>query len=151
MDKQKNNEYRKEFDKYDVNGDGFLDTQEFRKILEEISKQKDSPIPELQHTPTNKEIEEMFKSANICDNKMNYEAFRKMILMVTDVDREIREQFNYFDANGDGKISKKELKKGLKKLKQDSSSKIVKAMIKDADVDGDGEVDFEEFKSILLN
>ena len=106
-------EYKAEFDKYDNNGDGFIDAKEFRSILETMASSAGDPNL---HAPSETEIEEIFKSnADICqNNRMDYDAFCKMISMVKDVDDEIRQQFNHFDVNGDGKISKKELKKGLK-------------------------------------
>lgn len=81
---------------------------------------------------------------------MKFEDFVRMVKMVEDTDAELREKFDFFDTDGSGTITKKELKKGLKKLKTDCNSKILKAMIKDADTNGDGEIDFEEFKEIIL-
>lgn len=144
-----NQQYLNEFKKYDTNGDGHIDASEFKKILETLSQSSEVDL-KIEHQITDKEVQLIFENSQFKDNQMSYDDFVDMITCVKETDDEIRQQFNFFDSNGDGKISKKELKKGLKKLKQDSSSKIVKEMMKNADVDGDGEVDFEEFKNILL-
>lgn len=82
---------------------------------------------------------------------MSYKEFLAMIDIVREADDEIKKQFEFFDTNNDGKISKKELKRGLKKLDVGKlSEKMVNEMMNAADLDGDGEVDFEEFRSILL-
>merc|ERR1719219_1012225 len=55
----------------------------------------------------------------------------------------------FFDKNGDGYISKSELKSAMKKMDQDCSDEAVERMFAEADLDGDGEVSFKEFVSRL--
>jgi len=81
---------------------------------------------------------------------LTFEDFISIIKVVQDQDRQLREKFNFFDKNGDGKISKKELKKSLTQLKEKHDSKTIKMMMKDADLNGDGEIDFDEFKAIMM-
>ena len=52
------------------------------------------------------------------------------------------------DENKDGKISKEELTKLLTNLESGGApdAAVVEEMIKIADIDGDGKVDFAEFK-----
>lgn len=54
--------------------------------------------------------------------------------------------FSNFDKDGNGYITKKEIKQTLKGYGLRGSSKEAKAMLKAADKDGDGKIDFEEFK-----
>ena len=51
------------------------------------------------------------------------------------------------DANGDGVVTKEELKNLLKGLGEDVTDDIVDEMIKIADENGDGKIQFEEFVS----
>ncbi|KAL7459661.1 hypothetical protein ACHAWC_011572 [Mediolabrus comicus] len=50
-----------------------------------------------------------------------------------------------YDADGGGSISNDELKKVFKKLGSNPTDDQIQAMIKRVDVNGDGEIDFEEF------
>ena len=55
----------------------------------------------------------------------------------------LKEVFNIFDKNGDGKISLDELKTVLGG--NGKSDEMFRRMIKEADTNGDGEIDLEEF------
>ena len=53
--------------------------------------------------------------------------------------------FDMFDVDGDGTISAKELATVMRTLGQNPTEEEIENMIKEADKDGNGEVDFEEF------
>lgn len=102
-------------------------------------------------SPSVDEILDMFKNAGIENDVVTYDQFVIIIHSVNQADAQIRQQFDFFDTDKSGKISKKELKKGLKKLKEDYRKKIINNMMNQADLDGDGEIDFDEFKTILAS
>ena len=54
-----------------------------------------------------------------------------------------------FDTNGDGVISREELKAMMLNLGEDLSDRDIDSMIKAVDTDGDGMVNFEEFVNLL--
>ncbi|CAN0841925.1 Probable calcium-binding protein CML10 [Linum grandiflorum] len=59
--------------------------------------------------------------------------------------------FKKFDVNGDGKISASELGSIMSSLGQKASEEeLQKKMISGVDNDGDGTIDFEEFKMMML-
>lgn len=68
-------------------------------------------------------------------------------------DRELRQKlkpvFSKFDADKSGSISTAEMGKIVKAIGMEMSPDDIKKMMKDADPDGSGEVDFEEFVSVL--
>lgn len=64
-------------------------------------------------------------------------------------DQEIRESFDFYDKDKNGKISANELHSVLKSLGDKCSLKDCRKMIKSVDVDGDGCVNFEEFKKMM--
>merc|ERR1712196_577254 len=65
-------------------------------------------------------------------------------------DAEMKEAFEFFDRNGDKRISPDELRSVLKEtLKQHISEAELDAMMKQADADDDGLISFEEFKLIM--
>ena len=58
---------------------------------------------------------------------------------------ELKKAFQVMDSNGDGVVTKDELKNLLKGLGEDVTDDIVDEMIKIADENGDGKIQFEEF------
>ena len=58
---------------------------------------------------------------------------------------ELKKAFAVMDTNGDGVVTKEELKNLLKGLGEDVSDEVVDEMIKMADENGDGKIQFEEF------
>ncbi|KAI5079545.1 hypothetical protein GOP47_0005024 [Adiantum capillus-veneris] len=66
-------------------------------------------------------------------------------------DAELNEAFNVFDKDGDGFISAQELHSVLKSMGvlQGRSVSDCIAMIRRVDSDGNGQVDFEEFKEMM--
>ena len=58
---------------------------------------------------------------------------------------ELRKAFNVMDENGDGHVTRDELKKLLSGLGEEVTDEIIDEMINVADANGDGKVNFEEF------
>ena len=65
--------------------------------------------------------------------------------------KDLREDFKIFDLDGDGKISREELGTVLRSLGETLTDADVEQMIKDADANGDGGIDFEEFINMNVN
>ncbi|CDY09997.1 BnaC08g44540D [Brassica napus] len=63
----------------------------------------------------------------------------------------MKEAFNVFDQNGDGFITVDELKAVLSSLglKQGKTLDDCTKMIKQVDVDGDGRVNYKEFRQMM--
>lgn len=59
--------------------------------------------------------------------------------------REISDAFEFFDLNGDGKLSLKELGKVVRSLGEDVKDSDLQMLIKRVDSDGDGELNLSEF------
>lgn len=59
--------------------------------------------------------------------------------------RELSDSFEYFDRNGDGKISEDELAEVMRSLGQPVSDAEIKNLINDVDANGDGFIDLYEF------
>ena len=57
-------------------------------------------------------------------------------------EQEMRQAFRVFDIDGNGVIDEKELRTTMKNLGEDLSTNDVKAMIKAADKNGDGKIDY---------
>ncbi|KOO26278.1 hypothetical protein Ctob_006467 [Chrysochromulina tobinii] len=64
----------------------------------------------------------------------------------------LRPVFDEFDKDKSGSINKKEMKKVLKKAKlANMTDEKIKALIKEADGDGSGDIDFDEFVECVAN
>ena len=62
---------------------------------------------------------------------------------------EFKEAFTLFDKDGDGTISTKELETVMTSLGQKPTLAELEMMIKEVDVDGNGEIDFGEFLTMM--
>ena len=58
---------------------------------------------------------------------------------------ELKKAFAVMDTNGDGVVTKEELKNLLKGLGEEVNDDVVEEMIKIADENGDGKIQFDEF------
>ena len=125
------------FQKIDVNGDGMLTLDELKNAI--------SQNPEV-HVMN---IEQIFKTIDT-DNSgvINYTEFLaasidKRIYLQED---KLRDAFKLFDEDKSGKISKSEISKVLKFKK--SGTEMTKLFEK-YDLNGDGEIDFEELLNMM--
>lgn len=64
-------------------------------------------------------------------------------------DEELRQAFKVFDADGNGTISKSELKRVMDMLGEKLSDAQIDEMMREADTNGDGEIDFNEFRHMM--
>ncbi|XP_021686415.2 calcium-binding protein CML38 [Hevea brasiliensis] len=62
---------------------------------------------------------------------------------------EIQRVFNYFDENGDGKISPHELQSCVRTLGGDLSTEDAELAVGSSDTDGDGLLGFEDFQRLM--
>ncbi|KAL4238030.1 hypothetical protein ACF0H5_002741 [Mactra antiquata] len=64
---------------------------------------------------------------------------------------EFKEAFNLFDRDGSGSISTKELGIVMKSLGETKSDAELAKLIAEVDVDGNGEIDFDEYLEMMAN
>lgn len=75
-------------------------------------------------------------------------------LMATKVDSlvaegEIREAFRVFDIDGNGFVTRTELKHVMMNLGEKMTEEEVYSMVEEADIDGDGQINYEEFYGLM--
>eukprot|EP00290_Baffinella_frigidus_P011411 CAMPEP_0180165614 /NCGR_PEP_ID=MMETSP0986-20121125/31081_1 /TAXON_ID=697907 /ORGANISM="non described non described, Strain CCMP2293" /LENGTH=167 /DNA_ID=CAMNT_0022116637 /DNA_START=17 /DNA_END=521 /DNA_ORIENTATION=- len=68
-----------------------------------------------------------------------------------DTEDDIIEAFRVFDKDGNGTISAAELRHVMTNLGEKLTDEEVDEMIREADVNGDGIIDYKEFTKIILN
>ena len=114
-------------------------------------------MKKLGSDPTDDEIKQMIKLVDDNgDGEIDFEEF--LVLMSAkkknskdDPDKELKDAFKVFDADGSGTISKAELMQLMKSLGQNLSEAELTAMMYEVDTDKSGEIDFKEFKSMMMS
>ncbi|RWR75664.1 calmodulin-like protein 3 [Cinnamomum micranthum f. kanehirae] len=135
------------FSTFDKNGDGFITKQELQQSLENLGMfVSDEQITTM--------VEKVDANG---DGLIDVNEFCELY---ESIDRgeggdgggegdDLREAFNVFDENGDGLITVEELGLVLSSLGLKRGLGDCKNMIKNVDMDGDGMVNFEEFKRMM--
>merc|ERR1719425_93115 len=97
-------------------------------------------------------IEQVDRNSN---GTIDYQEFLQMMLDISKVNNEeeddIQQAFRVFDKDGDGLITAEEIRITMNNLGEELTEEEVKAMLAEADVNGDGLIDFTEFKRIMIN
>merc|ERR1739849_44892 len=130
-------QYRETLEKYDADNSGTLDAEEITGMVNTHSKQPFS-ISDIRSAIAG-------EFGDDC-SEINFEQFCRLVERIEHNTDDIEESFSYFDEDGDGKLTLKELKRGLKKLRKTGGMpKLTKAqikqMFKDADTDNSGFID----------
>ncbi|XP_073770075.1 centrin-3 isoform X1 [Danio rerio] len=84
--------------------------------------------------------------------KISFEDFREVVtdmILERDPKEEILKAFKLFDDDETGKISLRNLRRVARELGEDMSDEDLRAMIDEFDTDGDGEINQDEFISIM--
>ena len=68
----------------------------------------------------------------------------------TDSEEELKEAFRVFDKDGNGFISAAELRHIMTNLGEKLTDEEVDEMIREADIDGDGQINYEEFVKVMM-
>ncbi|KAK7264893.1 hypothetical protein RJT34_32506 [Clitoria ternatea] len=146
-------ELRRVFLTFDKNGDGFITKQELRESLRNIrimmsEREVDDIVVKYDSNGDGLiDFEEFCLLTNEClgeDEKEGGEGEEEVNL---------KEAFDVFDKDNDGLISVEELSLVLTSLGLREGKKIeeCKEMIRKVDMDGDGMVNFNEFKKMMIN
>eukprot|EP00250_Pteridium_aquilinum_P032095 c44970_g1_i1 orf=151-855(+) len=160
------------FQRFDKDGDGKLSVEEIRGSLEKLGvlvSAADLASLLCSDTDTDVHIDnactEDVREHRVCvDFTSFYTLYRSMCQEENEegvtctpngklLDSELRSAFDLFDKNHDNFISVTELQSVLLNLgfKEANSLDECKSMITSVDADGDGMVDFDEFKAMMKN
>jgi calmodulin len=139
-------EFRAAFNMFDIDGGGTIETHELKEVLTQLGE-----------NPTDDDIQEMIELVD--ENKDGVVDFDEFITLMRlrmgdsgeDAEQNLKDVFDIFDADGSGFIDRKEMGSLMKKLAQSLSEEEITAIMEEVDIDGDGEVSFEEFKNLMIN
>jgi calmodulin len=141
-------ELKEAFRMFDKDSDGIISSEEFGSAMSALGL-----------TPTKEELEILLASVDTDANGVvDFGEFVDVMshhLWLSgegpSAEDELKEAFSVFDKDGNGFISKEELKSALLNLGEQLDDDELEAMIKAADKDGNGEIDYEEFIQMMKN
>lgn len=128
------------FNKYDKNGDGKISFDELKEILGAIGTA----------TPSTDEVKRIMSELDKDgDGFVDLDEFIAFHSQSSADSKELKEAFDLYDLDKNGVISATELLAVLKRLGENCSLSDCRKMINQVDKDGDGNVNFEEFKKMM--
>jgi len=134
-------EYKEAFDVFDRDADGKITTDELGVVMRSLG-----------HNPTENELQEMINEVDV--NRNGTLEFSEFLGMMSRHNLEesigvsetvMREAFRQFDADGNGVITADELRMAMSEMGEAMNKEDIEEMIAEADLNGDGVVDYEEF------
>ena len=109
----------------------------------------------LGQTPSEAELQDMINEVDIDGNgTIDFKEFLGLMarkMRDNDSEEELIEAFKVFDRDGNGLISNVELQHVMTSLGENVTMDEVDEMIKEADLDGDGYINYEEFVKMIMN
>jgi len=134
--------YKDVFSIFDKDGDGTICAAELGSIMRSLGQQ-----------PSDTELEDMINEMDTDSNgTIDFQEFQAMMTRnskPTDTQEELKQAFKVFDRDNSGTISADELRQVLKSLGDDFTDKEIDEMMKQADLDGNGSIDYDEFVRLM--
>ncbi|KAF5193148.1 Calmodulin [Thalictrum thalictroides] len=131
------------FEKFDVNGDGKISNSELGSLMSSLG-----------HSVKKEELQRMMEEMDSDgDGFVDLNEFIELHTNGMDSAKvldDVKNAFLIFDMNGDGSISPQDLQKVLRNLGQSCSIAECRRMINGFDSDGDGMMNFEDFKVMMM-
>ncbi|XP_075076234.1 calmodulin-like protein 3 [Nicotiana tabacum] len=150
-------ELRSIFATFDKNNDGYITKQELKLSLKNIGIfMEDKDIVDMvDKVDSNKDgLIDLDEFYQLCHTFLGIEAVNEGEMNEEEEsnrEKDLKDAFDVFDYDKDGLISAEELSKILSSLglRQGKKLDYCKEMIRKVDVDGDGMVNFDEFKKMI--
>ncbi|GAU49930.1 hypothetical protein TSUD_408320 [Trifolium subterraneum] len=137
-------ELNKVFNGFDTNSDGKISVNELETVLRTLR----SDVPQAEEL--RRVIEDLSADRDGFINLSEFSAFcRSGGTSEGGGDSELRDAFDLYDKDKNGLISTEELHLALERLGMKCSVEECQEMINSVDSDGDGSVDFDEFKQMM--
>jgi len=135
-------EYKEAFNLFDRNGDGSITTGELGTVMRALGQ-----------NPTEAELADMINSIDTDGNGViTFIEFVKLMVSKSrnaDSEEELMEAFKVFDRNGDGYVNAAELRHVLTHIGEKLDEDEVDDLLREADVDGEGQIKYADFVKIL--
>uniref|UniRef100_A0A3Q4B1G0 EF-hand domain-containing protein n=1 Tax=Mola mola TaxID=94237 RepID=A0A3Q4B1G0_MOLML len=142
LTEEQKQEIREAFELFDTDGCGYIDVKELKVAMRALGFE-----------PKKEEIKKMISDVDKDGTgKISFADFLAVMtqkMAEKDSKEEILKAFRLFDDDETGKISFKNLKRVAKELGENLTDEELQEMIDEADRDGDGEVNQQEFLRIM--
>ena len=136
-------EFKEAFSLFNKDG-GTITTKELGTVMRSLGQ-----------NPTEAELQDMVNEVDADGNgTIDFPEFLTMMarkMKDTDSEEELKEAFKVFDKDGNGFISASELRHVMTNLGEKLTDEEVDEMIREADVDGDGQINYEEFVKMMMS
>merc|ERR1712188_340717 len=136
-------EFKEAFSLFDKDGDGTITTKELGTVMRSLGQ-----------NPTEAELHDMINEVDADGSgTIDFAEFLSLMskkMKDADSEEELMEAFKVFDKDGNGFISSVELRHVMTNLGEKLTDDEVDEMIREADVDGDGQVNYDEFVKMML-
>ncbi|KAL4940770.1 hypothetical protein BDV06DRAFT_213222 [Aspergillus oleicola] len=142
LTKEEIEQYREVFSVFDKDGNGDIDAHELGEVMRSLGQ-----------APTEEELQDIIDELDV-DRTGTIDFNEFLILMSrkakeSDPEAELRAAFAVLDQDKSGTISADELRRVLTSIGDNVSDADVEEMLKLADVNGDGTIDYEEFVKLM--
>ncbi|KAF5185989.1 calmodulin-like [Thalictrum thalictroides] len=137
-------EFHEVFCWFDMDGDGCITLQELETVIRSLD----------QHPTEEDVLKQMISEVDVNRNgTIEFGEFLSLMarkMKEVDAEEELTEAFRVFDKDQNGFISAIELRHVMLNLGESLTDEEVELMIREADLDGDGQVNYEEFVRMML-
>lgn len=137
-------EFRDTFQMFDKDGDGTINTNELGAVLRSLGQ-----------SPDEEDLQDMIDDADEDESgTINFQEFVGLMLksQTSGLTREdIKQAYRVFDKDGNGYVSAGELRYVMAKLGVNFSDEELEEMVLEADLNGDGQVSFDEFYNMMAS
>jgi calmodulin len=136
--------FQETFDLFDKDGNGVLSLKELKTLIENLGE-----------VVINYDLYNVFNEIDKDgDGNLNFDeflTFMSLINTITVSDNDLMEAFQIFDKDGNGFISAAELRHVLVSKDDKITDIEIDQMIATVDIDGDGQINYEEFIKLFMH
>jgi len=126
------------FHEFDLNGDGYIQKNELRAVMEKMGQ-----------SPTEDELDAMFNAADQDrDGNIDFREFLT-IARANPLSLSLKAVFEELDVDGDGHITKSELRIAFQRMGHSLTDQEIKSIYKHVDTNNDGKINFQEFCEMM--
>lgn len=142
LTQQKKQEIKEAFELFDTDGSGTIDAKELNVAMRALGFEM-----------TDEQIDQMIRDVDKDGSgAIDFDEFVHMMtakIGERDSKEELTKAFRIIDQDNKGRISAADIERIAKEVNESFTPREIREMIQDADLDGDGEVDMEEFMRMM--
>ena len=138
------NQFHTLFDLFDADNSGSITTKELGTVMRNLGQ-----------NPSEEELKQMIREVDLNGNgTIDFKEFMCLMLKRmkdNDFEEELQEAFKVFDNDQNGYINSHELRHAMVNLGENLSPEEVEEIIKEADLDNDQQIYYDEFMKVIMS